>query len=93
MRFDIARICGVDSLSAVPKERLRVDLDRAFELLRSSGERAENMEVMIIIRKEGREMTLFRNGRVSIYPIESKEKANEIAKEVYSMIEPTIERR
>lgn len=84
-------ICSVEALSAIPKDPVRYDLDRAAELLRDSGHRLENIGVMITIQLRGREVTIFKNGRISIYPAESKEQAEGIAARIYDTIEAARE--
>jgi TATA-box binding protein (TBP) (component of TFIID and TFIIIB) len=93
MKFKIVGICSVEALSAIPKEPIRFDLDRASEILEASGHDLENLSVMVIIKYDGREVTIYRNGRMTIYPAESKEIAAGIAKRFYGLIENAREIR
>jgi TATA-box binding protein (TBP) (component of TFIID and TFIIIB) len=93
MKFKIVGICSVEALSAIPKEPVRFDLDRASEILEVAGHDLENLSVMVTIQYDGREVTIYRNGRITIYPAESKEIAADIAERFYDMIEKAREIR
>ena len=93
MRFKIVGICSVEALSAIPKEPVRFDLDRAAEIIEEAGHDLENLSVMVTIQYDGREVTIYRNGRITIYPAESKEMAADIAGKFYDMIERAKEIR
>lgn len=93
MKFKIVGICSVEALSAIPKEPIRFDLDRASEMLEAAGYDLENLSVMVTIQYDGREVTIYRNGRITIYPAESKEIAADIAERFYDMIEKAREIR
>jgi TATA-box binding protein (TBP) (component of TFIID and TFIIIB) len=93
MKFKIVGICSVEALSAIPKEPVRFDLDSASDILEADGHELENLSVMVTIQYDGREVTIYRNGRITIYPAESKEIAAEIAEKIYDMIERARESR
>lgn len=93
MKFKIVGICSVEALSAIPKEPVRFDLDRASEILEAEGHVLENLSVMVTIQFDGREVTIYQNGRISIYPAESEEIAADIAKRFYDKIEKAREIR
>lgn len=87
MQFKVVRICESDALSVIPKESVRFDIDRSAEILEGEGYEVDNAGVMLIAKKEGMEITVYRNGRLMIHPIEDRERAAEIAEAFYSTIE------
>jgi TATA-box binding protein (TBP) (component of TFIID and TFIIIB) len=93
MKFKVVGICSVEALSAIPKEAVRFDLDVAADKLESAGYQVENIGVMVTITLKEREVTVYRNGRITIYPAESKEIAHEIAATIYEIIDDARDSR
>ena len=87
MKFKVVGICDSAALSVVPKESVRFDLDGCAKILESEGYDVENLGVMVITTRGGREITMFKNGRLMIHPVEDKEEAADIANRFYEAIE------
>jgi len=87
MRFKVLRVCQSKALSVVPQEAVRFDLDKAAQVLSREGYLVTHSEVLVTASKEGKEITLYTNGRLMIQPVEERDVATEMADELYAMIE------
>jgi hypothetical protein len=92
MRFKLVRVCESNALAAVPQESARYDIEKAGEALRAAGYLVEDQSVMLVARKGKAEFTLYPNGRLLLQPASDKEGAKRAAEELYSAVEPAIER-
>lgn len=91
VKFKVVRLCKQEAMSIAPSEIVRLDLDKAAELLEAGGYAVEKKEVMVVSKKDGDEVTLYRNGRMLISQVESKEKAKEVAEAIYAAVEGSRE--
>ncbi|MCU0861279.1 MAG: hypothetical protein MUE65_03055 [Methanomassiliicoccales archaeon] len=87
MRFKVLRVCQSKGFSIVPQEVVRYDLDRAAALLEAKGFESQQMEVMLLLSKDGVQTTMYVNGRLMLQPIEDKEYARSLAESFYEMVE------
>ncbi len=88
MKFKVVRLCKADALSIVPQEVVRFDLEASSGILREEGYDIEDSGIMIVARKGRTDITIYRNGRMMIHPATEKERAREIATELYSILGP-----
>ncbi|HTY47593.1 MAG TPA: hypothetical protein VMB46_08025 [Methanomassiliicoccales archaeon] len=92
MRFKLLRLCESKSMTAVPQESVRYDLDKAAALLREKGFETEDQGVMLIAMKGSKEYTLYPNGRLMMQPVSGKEEAGSLALDFYALVEASIGR-
>ncbi|MDW5563011.1 MAG: hypothetical protein SA339_07275 [Methanomassiliicoccus sp.] len=91
VKFKVVRLCKEEAVSVVPTEMLRYDLDKAAKLLESKGYEVVSQGLMVIAKGGGHEVTLYASGRMLLSRVENKEKAGEVAKEVYATVEGSSE--
>jgi ArsR family metal-binding transcriptional regulator len=87
MRFKVLRVCQSNALSVVPQEVVRFDLDKAAEVLGEAGYLVTHSDVLVIASKDGKEITLYTNGRLMMHPVEGRDAAATLADEFYARIE------
>jgi TATA-box binding protein (TBP) (component of TFIID and TFIIIB) len=92
IRFKVVDLCKKDAMSVVPQDIIRYDLERCVEILRSKGFEVKGPGVMIRASRDGTEMTLYKNGRMMMTPVENKEKVRDLAQNFYALIETARER-
>ncbi|AGI48148.1 hypothetical protein TALC_01160 [Thermoplasmatales archaeon BRNA1] len=69
MRFTTARLCGGKALMAISADILDLDLDKAAAILESEGcEIKEKDEMLLVFMWEGKEVTLYPQGKVMYLP-------------------------
>ena len=86
VEFLAVKPCRYDAFEAVPKEKVVLDLDHVEEVLSKSGyEILSNPKVMLVVKK-GEEITIYPRGRLLIHPVHARERAEELAKELYSVL-------
>jgi len=90
MRFKVVRLCKTNALSIVPQEVVRFDLEASAAILKEQGYNVEDSGVMIVAGKSGIDITIYQNGRMMIHPATEKERAREIAAELYSIMNSAI---
>lgn len=86
MKFRIIRICKSEAMSAVPQEPIRFDLERSTLSLRSKGYEVEDNAVMVTAKKDGVEVTIYKNGRLLVTPATDKEAVRALAETLYSYL-------
>jgi TATA-box binding protein (TBP) (component of TFIID and TFIIIB) len=86
MKFRIIRICKSEAMSAVPQEPIRFDLERSAMSLRSNGYGVEDNAVMVTAKKDGVEVTIYKNGRLLVTPATDKEAVRVLAETLYSYL-------
>ena len=91
VKFKVVRLCKQEAMSIAPSEIVRFDLEKAAGLLSARGYSVETKEVMVVARKDGGEVTFYRNGRMLISQVGSKEQAKEIAEAIYAAVEGSRE--
>lgn len=92
IRFKVVDLCKKDAMSVVPQDVIRYDLERCAEILRSEGFDVKGPGVMIRASRDGTEITLYKNGRMMMTPVENKEKVRELAEDFYALMEAARER-
>lgn len=91
VKFKVIRLCKEEAVSVVPTEMLRYDLDKAAVLLEGKGYEVVSQGLMIIAKGEGHEVTLYASGRMLLSGSNDKDKAGDMAKEIYAMVEGSLE--
>ncbi len=91
VKFKVVRLCKEEAVSVVPTELLRYDLDKAANLLQSKGFEVVSQGLMVIAKDSRHEVTLYASGRMLLSKVENKEMAGEVAKEVYAIVEDSLE--
>jgi ArsR family metal-binding transcriptional regulator len=86
VEFLAVKPCKYDAYEAVPKEKVTLDLDHVEEILSKNGyEILSNPKVMLVVKK-GEEITIYPRGRLLIHPVRERERAEALAKELYSAL-------
>lgn len=88
MRFRVERICRSDSMSVIPLDKVRFDLSRSCRSLKANGYDVERHELYLIVKSGSLEMTVYGSGRVLFHPLNDKERAKELAQELYAWMVP-----
>jgi len=88
MRFRIERICRSDSMSAIPLEKVRFDLARSCDSLRSGGYEVEPHELYLVVKVDALDLTIYGSGRVLVHPLNDKKKAKELAETIFEHLVP-----
>ncbi|MBE6526603.1 MAG: hypothetical protein E7Z63_02380 [Thermoplasmata archaeon] len=69
MRFTTARLCGGQAFMAISADILDLDMEKAEEFLRKEGcEIVSRDEMMLVYKWEGKEVTLYTQGKVMYLP-------------------------
>ncbi|MCQ2070776.1 MAG: hypothetical protein MJZ68_06575 [archaeon] len=69
MRFTTARLCGGQALMAISADLLDIDIDHAAEVLEKEGcVIKEKDEMILVFEWEGKEVTLYPQGKVMYLP-------------------------
>lgn len=88
MRFRIERICRSDSMSAIPLEKVRFDLARSCDSLRSRGYEVDSHELYLVTKVGPLDLTIYGSGRVLVHPLNDKKKAKELAETIFEHLVP-----
>jgi len=88
MRFRVERICRSDSMSAIPLEKVRFDLARSCDSLRSEGYEVESHELYLVTKVGALDLTIYGSGRVLAHPLNDKKKAKELAEAIFQHLVP-----
>ncbi len=83
MRFRVERICRSDSMSAIPLDKVRFDLARSCDSLRSKGYDVESHELYLVTKIGPLDITIYGSGRVLVHPLNDKKKAKELAETMF----------
>ncbi|HQN75676.1 MAG TPA: hypothetical protein PLQ92_02890 [Methanomassiliicoccales archaeon] len=83
MRFRVERICRSDSMSAIPLDKVRFDLARSCDSLRSQGYEVESHELYLVIKIGALDLTIYGSGRVLVHPLNDKKRAKELAETIF----------
>ncbi len=87
--YKIVRLCKEDAMSIVPQNPGAFDLKQVSIRLRSYGYDVVDQDVMVIARKDGVEVTMYRSGRLLVHPAGTKDEAAKIADGFYDIVEET----
>ncbi len=87
MRFKLVRMCKGETVTIIPMEAIRLDLDKASSLLKESGYEVSNPGVMVTATKNDLNFTLYKSGRILLSPSVEKEEAEKLAGEFYEVVE------
>ena len=82
------RICRSDSMSAIPLEKVRFDLARSCDSLRSEGYEVESHELYLVTKVGALDLTIYGSGRVLVHSLNDKKKAKELAETVFEHLVP-----
>lgn len=88
MKFRVERICRSDSMSAIPLEKVRFDLVRSCDSLRSHGYEVESHELYLVTKVGQLDVTIYGSGRVLVHPLNDKKLAKELAETVFGSLVP-----
>ena len=86
LEFLAVKPCKYDAYEAVPKDKVSLDLELVEKLLSKNGyEILASPKVMLVVRK-GAEITIYPRGRLLMHPVHGKSQAEQLAKELYSVL-------
>lgn len=86
MEFLPVKPCRHDAYEAIPKKRVKLDLDEVEKSLRGKGyEVLANPKVMLVVKK-GPEITIYPHGRLLMHPVKDRVTAEGLAKELYAAL-------
>lgn len=86
LEFLAVKPCKFDAFEAVPKGKVRLDLDECEKALSKAGyEILSNPKVMLVVKK-GVEISVYPAGRLLMHPVKTREEAECIAKDLYQAI-------
>ena len=86
LEFLAVKPCKYDAFEVVPKSKISLDLDDIEKVLARNGyEILSNPKVMLVVKKEA-EITIYPRGRLLIHPVQKRERAEHLAKELYSVL-------
>lgn len=85
IKYKVVQLCQQDALSIIPTERITIDMEKTAEHLIKNEFSAENEGVMVTASKDGIGISIYKNGRILISGTTSKEKADEIGHDIYSI--------
>lgn len=88
MRFRVERICRSDSMSAIPLEKVRFDLVRSCDSLRSKGYEVQSHELYLVTKVGPLDLTIYGSGRVLVHPLNDKKKAKELSETIFGSLVP-----
>ncbi|MCX6650609.1 MAG: hypothetical protein NT131_03000 [Methanomassiliicoccales archaeon] len=86
MKFRVERICHTDSISAVPMERQRFDLNVSVKNLQAAGLSVEQHELYIVTDVDGLNVTIYPSGRFLYHPLNDKAKAKELTGRLFALL-------
>lgn len=83
LEFLAVKPCKFDAFEAVPKDKVRLNLDECERVLSGRGyEILSNPKVMLVVKKDV-EISIYPLGRLLMHPVKRREDAERIAKELY----------
>ncbi|MCL1978699.1 MAG: hypothetical protein FWG60_00865 [Methanomassiliicoccaceae archaeon] len=87
MKFTTMRLCGGEALMAIPVDEIRLDMERASELLRRVGCTIKQTdEMMIILDWNEMETTIYPQGKVMFFPLKDRSLCIKYAAEILKEI-------
>ena len=87
LEFLAVKPCKFDAYEAVPKMKLDLDLGQCeMKLSRDGYEIVSNAGVMLTVRKNGLEITVYPHGRLLMHPIKNRDDAETQARSLYVVI-------
>ncbi len=87
IKYKVVQLCQQDALSIIPIERIAIEMDKTAGCLIEKGFSADNQGVMVTASKDKIAVSIYKNGRILVSGTTSKETAEEIAQDVYSLQE------
>ena len=86
LEFLAVKPCKYDAYEAVPKRKISLDLDECERVLTNKGyEILSNPRVMLVVKK-GVEITIYPHGRLLMHPVNGKEEAELVARELFAAL-------
>ena len=86
LEFIAVKPCKYDAYEAVPKARVSLDLDECEHTLAKKGyEILSNAKVMLVVKK-GVEISIYPRGRLLMHPVNERDEAERIAKELFKVL-------
>lgn len=83
LEFLAVKPCKFDAFEALPKDKVRLNLDECERVLSGRGyEILSNPKVMLVVKKDV-EISIYPLGRLLMHPVKRREDAERIAKELY----------
>jgi len=86
VEYKLVRLCQDDSMCVMPSRPIKIDVPAAASRLNGAGHRAEAKSIMLAATVNGRELTLYRTGRMVMKGVKSKDEARELADLVYGVV-------
>jgi TATA-box binding protein (TBP) (component of TFIID and TFIIIB) len=75
-------------VEAIPQRELKLDMHEIADQLEQAGLRVEAVTTLFILFEfSGMQLTLFNNGKVLVKNVKEPEKAEEVAKRVYELLQ------
>ena len=86
MRYSVTRLCGGKALMAAPREQIEIDMGKAPGILSGTGEIKSAEEMMLVMAWKGMEVTVYANGKIMFYPLDSRDDAISYANEILGLV-------
>jgi hypothetical protein len=86
MKFRLIRVCKGEAMSSIPQDVVRFDLKASVGPLREAGYDVEDLDMMLVTKHDGIEITIYVNGRLMIAPMNDKERAKSVSEKIYSVL-------
>lgn len=88
LKFTLSRCSAKKSVEAIPQRELKLDMHEIADQLEQAGLRVEAVTTLFILFEfSGMQLTLFNNGKVLVKNVKEPEKAEEVAKRVYELLQ------
>ena len=86
MRYSVTRLCGGKALMAAPRDQIEIDMEKAPVILSKKGEIKNAEEMMLVMSWKGMEVTVYANGKIMFYPLDSRDDAISYANEILGLV-------
>lgn len=87
IKYKVVQLCQQDALSIVPIEKIAIEMNKTTVHLIEKGFSADNQGVMITASKDKIAVSIYKNGRILVSGTTSKETAEGIGRDIYSLQE------
>ncbi len=77
-------------MAAIPLEVHRYDLSVVQRILTKEGWEADDDDFVVVAKKEDMDLTVYRTGRVMVFPMKDKKQARPFFEAVFTIIAPAM---